>query len=134
MNHTKHQRRVLWFQAAAFLVVIAISWLDEWIGLPEMLTGGMHHAPNWAEPVLESLVAVLVWLVTFLITRLLLARLHYMEGFLRVCAWCHKVYDGEQWVSLERFFEKGFATQTSHGMCPACEQRARQEVKHAAVT
>ncbi len=108
MNHSKYRLRVLWFQGAAFLAIIAISWLNEWIGLPEILTDRTHHAPNWAEPVLESGVTALVWLVTFLITRRLLVRLHYMEGFLRVCAWCHKVYDGKQWVPLERFFEKGF--------------------------
>lgn len=52
-------------------------------------------------------------------------RLHYLEEFVRVCAWCRKLNVGEEWIPVEEFFERKFETMTSHGMCPAClvEQR-----------
>lgn len=74
---------------------------------------------------MESLVALFVWLALFLTTRRLLERLYYLEDFVRVCAWCRKISDGDKWVSLEEYFAEGFAIKTSHGICPECANDLR---------
>ena len=122
MVTSKKTSHILWYQAVGFLLVIALSWADEFLFLPSRLFGGVKHS-DWHEALMESFVAMVVWLLMFLGTKRILARLHYYQEFIRVCAWCRKINDGEKWVPLEEYFSKGFDTKTSHGMCPECAKR-----------
>jgi len=112
-------RSVLWFEIGAFGVLIALSWADELLGLPARLFGGPHH-PNLAEAALESLVIVAVAVPLLARTRRVVARLFYLENFLKVCAWCQRVEDRGEWIPIAEFFQQRFDARTSHGMCPAC--------------
>jgi hypothetical protein len=112
-------RTVLWYEIAAFGLLIALSWANELLGIPARLFGGPHH-PNLREAGLETMVILLVAVPIVLRTRRIVARLFYLEGFLRVCAWCPKVQHEGHWVPIAEFFEKRFDARTSHGMCPDC--------------
>jgi hypothetical protein len=48
------------------------------------------------------------------------ARLFYLEQFLRVCAWCQKVEHEGAWSPIAEFFQRQFDAKTSHGICPGC--------------
>jgi hypothetical protein len=108
--------QIVWLQIAAFLCLIALSWIDEWFS----------PRPHWREAFGETLMTagvaacVLFWTLRFS------RRLFYLEKFPRVCAWCKRVkcFEGE-WISLEKFFKERFHAATTHGICPAC---ARQEL------
>ena len=73
------------------------------------------------------LIILLIWTWVHLITRRLLKRLHHLEGFLRICGWCRKVCDNDEWLTMENYFNSKFATKTSHGMCPECLQKKKEE-------
>jgi hypothetical protein len=125
----KHER-ILWVEAVAFSMIIALSWLTEAIRLPHLLYGE-EFIPNWRRALLRTLVMLLIWLWVNIATRRLLKRLHYLEEFLRVCSWCRKVcYEGE-WLEMEKYFKSKFATKTSHGVCPACLQTKKLEIAAA---
>jgi hypothetical protein len=109
-------RRILLYQAGAFLLIITLSWVDELINLPTRLFG----SHGWRESAMETAVVLAVWVPSFVVTRRLLARLHHLEGFLKVCAWCRKIGHGDTWIPLEEYFARGFKIQTSHGICPQC--------------
>jgi hypothetical protein len=109
----------LWYQALGFLIIIALSWMDELLGLPKRFFGGEFHS-NWHESAMESVVALAVWLPLFLGTKRMLDRLYYLEDFIRICAWCRKINDGDRWIPLEEYLSKGFDVKTSHGICPDC--------------
>jgi hypothetical protein len=130
INQTK-ARRILWGESLGFLFLIALSWLNELISLPHLLFGGGPHA-NWHEAALESFFLLTVWFAVFSFTKRLLARLYYLEGFLRVCAWCRKIGHEGEWTSLENYFRQGFDIQTSHGMCPQCQEKWAAEVQQKA--
>ncbi len=117
---------VIHVEVAAFLGIIAVSWSDEFLHLSQSVFGG-GASSNWQEAAFETLVTVGVAIPTILLTRRFLNRLHRLEEFLRICAWCHKIGEGEQWVSIEAFFEGKFDTRTTHGICPACAERLRRE-------
>lgn len=119
MIKSKKTSRILWYQAISFLLIIALSWMDELLSLPSRLFGGVQHS-DWHEGAMESFVALAVWLPLFLGTRRILARLYYLEDFIRVCAWCRKIGDGDRWIPLEEYLAKGFDIRTSHGICPEC--------------
>jgi hypothetical protein len=74
----------------------------------------------------------LIWVWVHLATRRLLKRLHYLEEFLRVCSWCHKVCHEGEWLTMEKYFNSKFATQTSHGMCPECLQKEKEDIQSRA--
>jgi hypothetical protein len=112
-------RELLWFEVAAFGLIIALSWADELLGLPAKLFGGTHR-PDIGEAVLETFVVLLVAVPILIHTRRVVSRPFYFEGFLRVCAWCKNVEHQGDWIPVGEFFQERFETETSHGMCPAC--------------
>jgi hypothetical protein len=131
MTTTKTSSQLLWYEAFGFLLIIALSWLNELLSLPSRVFGGVPHS-NWRESAMESLVALAVWLGLFLITKRILQRLYYLENFIRVCAWCRKIGEGDKWLSLEEYFSEGFAIKTSHGICSECANNLRAKRPHEA--
>ncbi len=119
--------RILWVEATAFSLVIVLSWLTEAIRLPHLLYGEAF-TPNWYRALLRTVVIVLIWIWVHLATKKLLRRLHYLEEFLRVCSWCRKISYGNEWIEMERYLNSKFATKTSHGMCPDCLRKKKDEI------
>lgn len=114
----------LWlFELLGFVGIIALSWLDEYAGLPYWGSAAANHAPNWREPVLESMVVLLVGGWVLYITRRISRRLSYLEGFVRLCSWCHKVDYAHQWLTIEDFLKLELNKSTMQGICPACQER-----------
>jgi hypothetical protein len=117
---------ILWYEGFGFAMIIVLTWLDDLLNLPYHLFGGSHQS-HWRSSLLQTEVVLLVWFVVHHLTSRVLARLHYLERMLRMCAWCRKINDGEEWVPLEQYFSTRFDTRTSHGMCPECAETMRAE-------
>lgn len=126
MPRTRPALNVIHLEVAAFLAIIAVSWSDELFHLSRSVFGG-GASSNWQEAAFETLVTVAVAIPTILLTRRFLDRLHRLEAFLRICAWCHRIGEKDRWVSLEAFFEGRFDTRTTHGICPDCAEKLRRE-------
>jgi hypothetical protein len=122
--------RILWVEAAAFSLIILLSWLTEVIRIPHLLYGEAF-TPNYHRAILRTVVILLIWLWVNMATRQLLRRLHYLEEFLRVCSWCRKVSYGSEWIEMEKYLKTKFATKTSHGMCPDCLRKTKNEIAAA---
>jgi hypothetical protein len=115
-------RRILFFEAFGFLSILAACWLDEWTGFhswPLQRAEGI----NWKALWVETLIIAAVGISVMLITRELLARLLYLERFVRICAWCRKVKFQGDWIVLEEYLRRGLDLDTSHGICPHCQER-----------
>jgi hypothetical protein len=126
MKKKPSANRIVWYEIAAFGVIVAISWANELGGLARRLFGGTY-APNWQDAATETGIALGVAIPTVLLTWRLSQRLHHLEGFLRVCSWCHKVGRGDDWISFEKFLAQELKTQTTHGICPACSRKLEEE-------
>ena len=122
MINRKKSRRILWYETVGFLLLIALSWLNEMVSLPHLLFGSGEHS-SLHEAMMETSALAVVWLMVYLFTKRLLGRLYHLEGFLQVCAWCRKIGHDDGWVQLETYFAKGFDIKTSHGMCPECQAK-----------
>ena len=116
-------------EVIAFSLIIGMSWMNETICLARLLFGGAY-SPNWQEAALESGFTALVAIPTIWLTWRLgvLKRLHYHERFIHVCAWCRKVGSHDEWHSIEEFFDSEFKIETTHGLCPSCEKKLRNEL------
>ena len=118
---------ILLIEAIGFITIITLSWLNELFGLPQLFFGSASQI-NWHEALMETAVALVAWVVVHLVTKRVLKRLHYLEEYLRVCAWCRKISSGDEWLPLEEYFDRHFDTKTSHGMCPECYQQHFAEI------
>jgi hypothetical protein len=119
--------QILALEIIGFMMIIALSWINELLGLPSVLFGGGHRV-NWPESLLETALIVMVAIPVIVITRRLIVHMHYLEEFVRVCAWCKKLNVRGQWVPVDQFFELKFDTPTSHGICPGCHAEQRRRV------
>lgn len=129
-QRNKKSNRILWVEAFGFSLLIALSWLTEAVHIPHLIYGE-QFTPNWRRAILRTVVVLLIWIWVHLMTKRLLKRLHYLEEFLRICSWCRKVCQDDEWLEMESYFNSKFATKTSHGMCPDCLKKKVQEIEAA---
>jgi hypothetical protein len=127
MKRIKGRNSILWIEAFGFSLIIALSWLTEVFKIPHYLFGE-PFVPNWHRAILRTIVVLLIWAWVYFLTHRLLKRLHHLEEFLRICSWCRKVCHNDEWLKLEDYFNSRFATRTSHGMCPECLKKKREEL------
>jgi hypothetical protein len=125
----KSGSRVLWYESFGFGLILLLSWLNKVVDLPHLLVGGDAHASKWRDSAIETVLILLIWAFVHSLTSRLVARLHYLEGMLRVCAWCRKVGHGERWMRLEEYFAEDFKIGTTHGVCPDCLERLEEDTK-----
>ena len=118
----KQREIILWVEAFAFGLIILLGWLTEIFRLPHYLFSE-PEITNWARPLLKTGVVMCVWAAVHVATQRLLKRLHHLEEYLRICAWCRKLEHGGEWMPLEDYFGSAFATKTSHGVCPDCSHQ-----------
>jgi hypothetical protein len=123
--------KVFTYQSVGFLAIIALSWIDEWIGLPTLIFKDHPYISNFHEATVEMLLVLGVWFIVTGSTRRVLEHLRNLERFLKVCAWCHRIQYKGEWISLERYFEQGFDTPTTHGICSECLHREKAAVERA---
>lgn len=127
MKKTKGRSSILWIEGGGFFFLIVMSWLTELFRIPHYLFGE-PFAPDWRRAILRTVVLSLIWGWVFVLTRRILKRMHHLEEFLRICSWCRKVCHDDEWLKLEDYFNSRFATRTSHGMCPECLKKKKEEL------
>ena len=120
--------KILWYEAFGFAAIIAFSWFFEFTDL-SYFVGGVESSADWREGVVETLVVLIVAIPVMVFTKRMVAQLYYLEGFMRVCAWCRKAEHHGEWSSMESFFENNFETLTSHGICPDCFDRIKNSIE-----
>jgi hypothetical protein len=125
----KRPEFILWIEGFAFGLIIVLGWLTEILRVPHFLFSEPAII-NWGRPLLKTAVVLSVWGAVHLATRQLLKRLHHLEEYLRICAWCRKLSHDGEWMTMEEYFGSAFATKTSHGVCPQCARQMDQPGSH----
>ena len=120
---------VLWYESLGFGLILLLSWVNRFLGLPNLVVGNDAHLSRWRDSLMETMLILLIWAFVFSLTKRLVERLHYLEGMLRVCAWCRKVGHGERWMRLEDYFAEGFKISSTHGVCPDCAKKIEEDTR-----
>ncbi len=123
--------KILVYQSIGFLAVIGLAWLDDRLGLSTLILGDQPYLPRFHISILEVLFAFVVWLLVTGATRRVLSHMKYLEGFMRVCAWCRRIDFHNRWMPFEEFLQQGFDTPTTHGICQDCLRKEREAVERA---
>lgn len=122
-------RRVILYEAMAFLTIILLIWLDEILDIPHAMLGGEATPINWRESLFESIAIILLAVVTLGITRQVFKKMKYLEGILPVCASCKKIRDDKaSWHQIEEYIRDRSAVDFSHGICPDCARKLYPEL------
>ena len=124
MEHSPGNR-IKFCEAIGFILIIALSWANELAGLSNRLLGG-RITPNWREAVCETALTLLVGGAVVAMSSRMSRRLHHLEGYLRLCAWCRKIEVDGRWITIEQFVQKKLDQKTTHGICPSCQAEVTQ--------
>ncbi len=131
MNDKPQLARVLLYQAVGFLALVFITWLMEATDLRSLILGEHPYISDYSESAFEMLFVLVVWLLVASSTRRLMGRVRYLEGFMRVCAWCRRIHCKGQWMRLEKFMQERFDTRATHGICPECLRKEEEAFERA---
>jgi len=130
MTIRKPTNRILWYEGIGFGLLIGLTWLDFLLPAPGLMlrSGGLKDKGE-DNLFISGLIAI-VGVLVMVLTKRLVDRLHRLEGLLQVCAWCGRICDHGQWMSVEEYFAHGFKITTSHGVCPDCSKKIAAECPH----
>lgn len=120
MYKEKVVKRIIVIEIIGFLSVILILWLDELLDLPHWLFGALATPINYFESIFESIVILLLALITIFLTHSILKRLRLLEGLLPVCSFCKSIRHKDQWTPIEQYINQHSAVDFSHSICPEC--------------
>jgi hypothetical protein len=123
--------KVLIYQSIGFLAIIGVCLLDELVGISALLFSNQTYISNFRQSILKVLLIFGVWLLVAGSTRRVLQHMRYLEAFMKVCAWCRRLEHKGHWMPIEEFFERGFDTPTSHGICQECLAKAKASIEQA---
>ena len=118
---SNRRESILWVEGIGFGSMIVLVWTMELVQVPQFLFAESSGI-NWSRVAMRSTVICLVWLLVHLSTRRLLKRLHHLEEYLRICAWCQKIGHDGKWMTLHEYMGSTFATKMTHGVCPDCSR------------
>ena len=103
-----------------FFIILAVIWLDEFIDLPYVFFGAPPTPYRIEEYLLESSLILAFGLCVIVTTFILLRKYRRLEHFLKVCAWCRKVWVDGTWVNFEDYALRRYSQHASHGICEEC--------------
>ncbi len=121
-------RKIVRYQIVGFAAILLITWTNEILGVSQRLFK-VRYERNWQDALTETAIELLVAVPIVFLSWRQSRRLDYLEGFLKVCSWCRKVGDGDEWVSIEEFVKRNMNTETTHGICPDCHDRMLERMR-----
>ena len=121
------QKALIW-HGLGFVTLLVLTWCDSLFDLAHYLAGFPPRTADIGEIVIKSGVIVLLWIGSAYKLYLIVSRLSYLENFLRVCAWCRRIEHQSRWLSLEEHFQQRTGAMVSHGICPKCAERFKQDI------
>ena len=131
MKKNSQLTKIVLHQNLGFLGIIILCFLEDLLQLPSLIFSNHPFAFLYRQSTLEMLLVLGVWFLVSMSTRRVLERIHYLEKFMRVCAWCRRINYHDEWMRLEEFMRQGFDTPTTHGICAECLQRQKDAIEQA---
>jgi hypothetical protein len=107
-------------EVAFFMIMLPLMWLDEVINLNLLLPWLPPMSPELQEYIIETSVILIIAMAVITTTVIVLKRIRRIERFLRVCAWCRKVWVDGKWVLFEEYALSKHLLRSSHGICDEC--------------
>lgn len=114
-------RTLIFSQLFGYAILLFLVAGDELFDFPHTVFGTLATPVNWAEVVIESSYIVVLASVSLLLTKMLMNRIRFFEGYVPICSYCKKIHSGDEWLSLETYVTAHSEALFSHGICPECK-------------
>jgi hypothetical protein len=112
---------LLVFQTLSLVFLLAITWIDEELIIPDLHLWIPFASPKLVAGLLESFWLILLF--TFIIRVQIVGwrRIKMLEGVLPICAYCKKIREKQgAWVQMETYVSDKTGADFTHGICPEC--------------
>jgi hypothetical protein len=111
-------KRVMVYEALAFLSIISFIWIDEIFDMPHLLFGAESTPINWRESLFESTTITMLGAAILYFTYKLFQRITFLEGIVPICSYCKKIRDEQgSWQQMEAFISDRSEAGFSHSIC-----------------
>ena len=107
------QKSIFVFEGLGFFLAIFTCWMTEYFDPPF----------SYTQVIIESTIIILLGIFTVNLTRRLIQRVKYLEGFLVMCSACKSVRIDDRWVGIEKLIADNSELELSHSLCPPCAER-----------
>jgi hypothetical protein len=124
MKQHAYEKFILSLELFGFGAALLVIWLDEYVDVPFRYFGAPKTPPRPQEYWFETITVLLLATAIVIATLWVFRRLRIMEHLIQVCAWCHKVNVGDEWVSFEQYMKRQHDVKSTHGICPGCRSSA----------
>jgi len=121
-------RQAMLWHSLGFIVIVMLTWCEEFFGLMFWLFGRVHQPGGLDETIFKTAVIVLLWLLSAIALHRVISRLQYLENFLHLCSWCRQINHAGKWIKLEEHFKNQTGMQITHGICPTCASQFMSEM------
>ncbi|RME66940.1 MAG: hypothetical protein D6781_14210 [Verrucomicrobia bacterium] len=121
------QAAVLVGQILSYGLIVTFLFADSTFNL----SGVLRSSTDWLSLELAQSVACLVALIGTInvwISWYYIRKSNTMRDWLVVCAWTHKIKQGDRWVSLEEFLAERLGCQVSHGISDPSLAQMREQL------
>lgn len=115
------------YQAAGYLLLLALIAADEILDVPHVLFGAPSTPVNLAELVSEAVIILVLGILSIAYSLRQIRRIRFLEGILPICSVCKKIRREDGWVSIEEYMNDHSEAMLSHGLCPRCAQGLLEE-------
>jgi hypothetical protein len=122
-----HWQKALLWHGVGFLTLVVLTWCDALFDLMHYILGHAARPANIMEVEIKTVVILLLWIGSAYKLYQIVSRLSYLEKFLHVCSWCRRIQHQNFWLSLEEHFQHDTGGEVSHGICPECARRFKEE-------
>ncbi|SRR6056297_1323922 len=123
MHTTAFSKKILIFESIGFGLIIIFLWLEEILDIPHYIMGAPPTHVNLSECLLETIVIMILYGIIMYYTIKFMAKIRYLEGFLRVCSFCKRIEVDGEWITLEKFMSNYSDAILSHGICRECVEK-----------
>ena len=123
MKHNLKKNPIIIVECSIFMLVLLIIWMDEFVDIPHHVFHASPAPYRIEEYLFETFSIVLLAIFVIITTYYFEKRIHQLESFLRVCAWCRKVFVNDKWIDLEEYLSTEYQTKSTHGICPDCKNQ-----------
>jgi hypothetical protein len=122
---TKKQigKAIIAYTILCFGIIIFLLWADEIFDVPHTVFGARATPINWTESTFESVLVFLLCSLVIVVSRNLLTRIKYLEGFLPVCSACKRIKVDHEWVPFDKYLSNHLEAEITRSLCPECADK-----------
>ena len=115
------------WQSAAFLILFLLIWVNEVVDIAALVYKAPPSPPDLTRACVSSAGVLLAAIVA--IGHTYVQQQNLIFGILTICSYCHKVrISSADWERVEEYVEKRTAANFSHGICPDCIDKAKEDM------